>query len=204
MRHPIEGAGGAAPISSLEPTLPGIDNWLTAVGRLVLTFGSIEFLLDLLILQWTNDDLLAASALDLPFARRLTLLRKVIDRANLPETEAKNLTDQLRRIEEVSKVRNAIAHNPLFVVRVNSNRPDLGQFLGVPNLKARSQGRARLTPVVTPDELKEAIESLRKAAAALSSVLTLRPELSLQLEGEESVITVRPEAWQWLNGGESC
>jgi len=114
------------------------------------------------------------------------------------------LTDQLRTIEEVSKVRNAIAHNPLFVARAISNSSGLGQFLGVPNLKAGRHGRARVAPLVTPDELKEAIESLRRAAAALASVLTLRPEITLQLEGEESVVTIRPEAWQWLNGEGSC
>ncbi len=93
-------------------TLGEIRNrWALAVGRLILAFGDIEWV-SLQCLHALPRDSVYGSLATLPLGRRIALLCEILGaRPDLGEA-AETLSDLFGRAEELSRVRNLVAHNP--------------------------------------------------------------------------------------------
>lgn len=86
-------------------------DFATLVGTFIHHCGALEFLTNNAIRALARDPLLSADAVQAPLARRIALLRRLLEeRSELSPSDVKSLCDKLNRLRQR---RNMVAHNPI-------------------------------------------------------------------------------------------
>lgn len=92
------------------------DEWALNIGKVFLSFGSLErFTIDC-ISKWLNNQVILNHLTSLPLAQRISI---VIDLANDrygERKEVQSFCENMKKMLELAKKRNLIAHNPLMMV----------------------------------------------------------------------------------------
>jgi len=87
------------------------DSLFDLIGKIMHHCGALEFLTNNAIKTLSTDSILANEIVNLHFARRISILRQLLQaRTTLSKSDIKSLCDE---IDEISKWRNDIAHNPI-------------------------------------------------------------------------------------------
>lgn len=121
--------------------------WGKAIGGLLLNFGFVEFA----SLQWidklSTDKVVREIAIDLPFSRRVAIIRGLVRRSGMPSAGKKAAISLWDEVSDLSKTRNVLAHNPLCFRHVNGKLE-----AGVINTKRmKGIGPFKLSPVTIAD-----------------------------------------------------
>lgn len=88
------------------------------IGKAIHHCGALEFFVNNSICDLAKDDLLAEEVLTYPFSKRINFLRKLLtERSEVEPTDIKGLCKEL---DNISKMRNRVAHNPIV-----SDDPDM-------------------------------------------------------------------------------
>ena len=90
-------------------TDPG-DEWAIALGRVMISFGSIEHITLVCLREIPRDEIIKSTA-SLKFGQRISLLTEILSAHN--DVESAKLAELLGRAARISVKRNLIAHNPL-------------------------------------------------------------------------------------------
>lgn len=159
--------------------------WPDIVGRLILNFGTIEMLTNLLILQFSSDALLAEEVLSLNLSRRVPILRSLIKRAELEDTSKQRVLSAIDFVAGAIELRNTVAHNALLIGWTQPEHSGPPDFMGLPKIHSKSSRRTGVAPIASLVKLNETVARLHAAAADLASVVTLRPEFSLLVPDEK-------------------
>lgn len=93
--------------------------WESAVGRLIISFGQIEYgVYSALKLRSALN--LSEVTIDLPPAKKVEIALQLIKSRHEPEFE--DVRGLLDEIKSITKIRNLVAHNPLiFLAEHDSN-----------------------------------------------------------------------------------
>jgi hypothetical protein len=59
-----------------------------------------------------KDELLHDLSIEMPFARRLELLRQLVDRHDMPRELKFKIRSVYKKIENLSELHNTVVHNP--------------------------------------------------------------------------------------------
>jgi hypothetical protein len=87
--------------------------WAPVVGRLILSFGDIENVTYLALLQLPKDKIFATTS-SLPFGKRVDLVLDLVDgHPEIAEDLSKRFAEKLRDAKKLSETRNMVAHSPL-------------------------------------------------------------------------------------------
>jgi hypothetical protein len=103
------------------------------IGQIVSNCGTLEVLTNSLIHSLGKDPVLTHEIMDLPFGRRISILRKLmLTRTSLSHPEVEILCQELKRIAEE---RNLITHNPIYHQDAALYVGVMRGFYGDPNRK---------------------------------------------------------------------
>jgi len=87
------------------------DRWALEVGRVLLAFGEIEHQTHECLRQFPRDTIYDSVA-TMPLARRLALIRNILEGRARVSDKVLDFIKLLKRAEDLLVVRNAVAHNP--------------------------------------------------------------------------------------------
>ena len=100
-----------APSKSDERDLRG--EWAPIVGRFILSFGDIENVTYLALLQLPKDKIFATTS-SLSFGKRVDLVLELVDgHPEIAKNLAKTFAEKLKNAKKLSETRNVVAHSPL-------------------------------------------------------------------------------------------
>ena len=90
------------------------NDWQTAVGMFLLSFGKLEwFTYHLLVLLPTER--IFDSVKSLSLSQRIKLIKDLLASKNLPEETNNKIVGVLAGAESLLEFRNTVAHNPLYM-----------------------------------------------------------------------------------------
>ena len=115
-------------------TLEEERTWSNAIGGVFLNFGGIEFASYRWIEALSNDQILRDVAIDMNLARRIDLIKKLIQRSSWQDDKKKGAIDLWKEVSGHSKIRNTIAHNPMSFGR-NRDGLAIGGIINVKEMK---------------------------------------------------------------------
>jgi hypothetical protein len=91
------------------------ERWAPLVGRLILSFGDIENVTYLALLQLPKDKIFETTS-SLGFGKRAELVLELIDgHPEIGESLSKEFSEKLRMAKKLSETRNLVAHSPLMM-----------------------------------------------------------------------------------------
>lgn len=91
------------------------EKWVAVVGRLILSFGDIENITYLGLLQLPKDSIFESTS-KLGFGARVDLLLEILNgREKLDPTLRKAFSDKLLAAKTLAEIRNTVAHSPLML-----------------------------------------------------------------------------------------
>ncbi|OZY87066.1 hypothetical protein CBP51_08795 [Cellvibrio mixtus] len=85
-------------------------NWAAAIGKAFVAFGSIEHI-TVACLREIPSDKIPRTAKSFKLGQRIEFLLELLESHS--EASFANLSEKLKEVKELSKMRNLIAHNPL-------------------------------------------------------------------------------------------
>lgn len=88
--------------------------WQVVVGRFILGFGSIEWFTFHMLSELPTERILE-STMSLRFAQRLDMVIQLLQGKNIESELVDSAITLLEKARALSKVRNVIAHSPLFL-----------------------------------------------------------------------------------------
>jgi hypothetical protein len=88
--------------------------WRTAIGRFILSFGSIEWFTYHMLSELPTERIFE-SVMFLGFKQRLNLVIQLVQEKNLDDEITSRVIDLLNEAKELADTRNLIAHNPLLL-----------------------------------------------------------------------------------------
>lgn len=94
--------------------LSGAENkdWAQAIGGVFLNFGLLEFISYRFVEILSNDVMLRDVAIEMQFARRIQLIKKLIERSTWTNEEKLEALQLWGEAAKASEIRNTVAHNP--------------------------------------------------------------------------------------------
>ena len=124
------------------------DAFAGMVGGLLLNFGALEFI----SYRWaeilSTDKVVRDLAIDMPLAKRIGLIKRLIERSGWREDQKKEAESLWSEVLELAKARNTLAHNPL----LTKPEPDGTVTFGVINAKEmKGTGPYSIAPVLPRD-----------------------------------------------------
>ncbi len=106
-------------MSKPKPDTNGTDEAYKAASQLIgsclLTFGVLEHDSLEWIAALSTDKVIKDIAVDMPFRKRISLIRKLIRRATWPELNKDSATRLWGEVDKKVELRNTLAHNPLIM-----------------------------------------------------------------------------------------
>ena len=140
------------------------DAFAGMVGGLLLNFGSLEFISYRWAEVLSTDKVVRDLAIEMPLARRIGLIKRLIERSALADGEKQNALSLWNEVLELAKTRNTLAHNPL----LERTEQDGSTTFGVINFREmKGTGPFALCPVLPTD-----VHSAGCRAGALVGLLT--------------------------------
>ena len=133
--------------------------WPPLIGAYIMNFGAVEVVLLNWIGKHCSDKIVRDLAIDMPLHKRLSLVRELIKRSDLPEDQKHTALLLWCEVEKHSKIRNIIAHNP-FITHTQNGREENG-FIDVKKMKGI--GPYPLLPL--------SLEDIAKSGSALAKIL---------------------------------
>ena len=109
--------------------------YATAVGKFLMNFGSVELMSHAWIDSLSTDPLLAKLAMEMQFAKRIALIRLLVNRSSAPESTKQAALAEWGKAEKLSHLRNEIAHATLALGWNNADESGPPDFLGAFNMK---------------------------------------------------------------------
>ena len=88
--------------------------WRVAVGRFILSFGSVEWFTFHMLAELPTERLLE-STMRLSFGQRLDIVEQLFRDKSLEPELYKRAIELLEKARSLSKIRNLLAHNPLLL-----------------------------------------------------------------------------------------
>ncbi len=88
--------------------------WRVAVGRFILSFGSVEWFTFHMLAELPTERLLE-STMKLGFGQRLDIVKQLFREKNLDPELSNKAIELLENARSLSKIRNLLAHNPLLL-----------------------------------------------------------------------------------------
>jgi hypothetical protein len=118
-----------------------------AIGYFFVNFGVLETLADGWIFCALTDPLAAKEIAEQALNRKLHLIRTLLAAGRIPETFVDEAKQYWKRVEELSQLRNQLAHNPLFF-GWKKGHPEVGApaFYGYPGSPKERKDRLRRAP----------------------------------------------------------
>ncbi len=132
------------------------------IGMIIHHCGAIELLTNNAINALAKDPLLSTKIIKWPFARRIEVLRELLDdRTQLAKPDVKSLCDELLAI---ARLRNAVAHNPVADGLANLSAP----FVMV--VRHAPQG-AKVTEKIARTELEALVNRTNRALVRFAELV---------------------------------
>lgn len=88
------------------------EEWQNLIGRAIIASGDIELASYKCLTYLPSDDIFEIVA-DLPFAKRVDLICKIIEEKPLPDDLRADFLQLLSKAKKSAETRNLIAHNPV-------------------------------------------------------------------------------------------
>lgn len=146
-------------------------HWPTAIGKFILVFGHIEFCSQRWIQYFARDPLIKDLAIDATFSKRLTLIKKLISRAELPPDISKRAIELWGETEKFSETRNTIAHNSL----VTGIEKGTGKRIwGIGNIRHMKGSGPFSIPLIQLSTIKQMTNRLLEILVALENLLVVK------------------------------
>jgi hypothetical protein len=131
-----------------------LDSIPELVGKIIHHCGALELLTNNAINSLGTDSLLSAAIAKMPFAKRIEILRRLLERTKVLEPDLGSMFDEL---SYVAKQRNIIAHNPII-----SDDPDgKDQYILVTRHKVAPSKIEKITAADLKDLVKRSNKALQ-------------------------------------------
>lgn len=138
--------------------------WSYLIGNIIINFGAVEFALSRWVGFLSTDVMMRDIAIGMQLSRRIALIESLVDRTAWPDTRKSDAKQLCCEIENLSKIRNKIAHNPI----ASKETPD-GLVRGIINVREmKGIGPYKFEPLILEDlmtanvRLVELVEQLHK------------------------------------------
>lgn len=97
--------------------------WYIVVGRLFLLFGSIEYHSYQWIKKLSRDAALPEMSSEIAFCKRVKVIHSLVRQSKWSAEKKRKATEIWNSAKDISeRVRNVVAHNPLYVVKDSGKR----------------------------------------------------------------------------------
>jgi hypothetical protein len=141
--------------------------WSNAIGGLILNCSQIEFASVRWVEHFARDPLLSELAIDMQLSRRLQIIRKLVERSELPPDAKKRAIELWREVGKLSEIRNTIAHSPFIIGTTADGKPAAG-ILNVRDVKG---SWPRTTTLLQVRKIIDTALALGRLSGELDSVL---------------------------------
>jgi len=157
------------PFAGYELNPKHTDPWITAIGKFMVNFGGIEWVTFLWIDRLTDDRVLKDLTLEMPLARRIEVIRRLLGSRELTKKLLNEARSVWGKAEKLAHFRNDIAHSPIIFGwhGPEENRPP--DFIG--SLNFRKANKPEATPLVEFKALNRAIDDAAAIAQKLHDLL---------------------------------
>lgn len=142
--------------------------WAAEIGKAFVAFGSIESITIDCIRKLPRDPIATATR-SLSFSQRIELLVEILE--SREEAVMHELASLLKRAKELAKMRNLIAHNPLFLEFYTN---DLGDFLFEERIVSTKNERHKIS-------FEELASFASESEALASSIHWVRAKMFTQM-----------------------
>ncbi|MFW5426627.1 MAG: hypothetical protein ACKE8R_05200 [Methylophagaceae bacterium] len=153
-----------------------LEEWKKYVGAIILGFGDIE-LITLKCLKTFPKDNIYNSVATLPLGRRIDLILNILSIRN-EEPDIGDILKHLRRVKELSKYRNLLAHNPLMA---NVYEHQESNKIVVKNLISSIRNGKKAINLAEIEELAAEVEMLTAELWMLISNVTETDQINTKL-----------------------
>lgn len=138
--------------------------WRVAVGRFILTFGSIEWFTYHMLAELPTERIFESTK-SLGFAQRTALVVQLLRERGFDNDLTETVVELLLEAKKLAKKRNEVAHNPLFL---NLFDDRVGK-----ELEYQISGYGELEPRITIDELEDLCRKAEEISETLGNVREL-------------------------------
>lgn len=159
------------PFTGFELNPKHTDPWVIAIGKFMVNFGGIEWTTFLWIDRLSNDPLLKELTLEMPLARRIGVIRRLLE----SREPGKKLLNEARsawgKAEKLAQLRNDIAHNPIVFGWHGPEEKRTPDFIGSLNFRKVKSGAHTTTPLLEFSALNRGIDEAAAIAQKLHELL---------------------------------
>lgn len=124
---------------------PHIKLYAQQVGALVVNFGFLEYVSYMWIRYLQQDAALIEVAADMQLGQRISLVKKMAERA-LDEPQRNEALTLWNRVRELSELRNAVCHNPYIYGWSGGKEEGDPDFAATPRIKDVLKKKSRAMP----------------------------------------------------------
>lgn len=140
-----------------------LDTWSVVVGGIVMNHGIVEFVSLQWILHLSKESVLRDVAADLPFSKRIEIIKTLVARTDWPKAKKQQANDIWTQVSELSKERNRFVHNPICTRANSEGKIEVGIL---ESRKMKKLGPLALSPVT----LQGIADTGRRLAKLLGSL----------------------------------
>jgi hypothetical protein len=159
------------PFAGFELNPKHTEPWVAAIGKFMVNFGGVESATLLWIDHLSDDLILKELAIEMPLARRIELIRKLLERRNLPKKLLNESKSAWGKAEKLSRIRNEIAHNPVIFGWHGEEAQRPPDFIGSLNFRRLKPGAPRVSPLLEFTALNRSVDEVAHLAGKLHSIL---------------------------------
>ena len=153
------------------PENPEAEHWVRAIGKLVINFTSVEFLSFVWIDTLGRDPLLHEVALERPFAARLDLINRLIDRIEVPDEAKDAAKSAWAEAKKISELRNQVVHNPIAFTWKTRGAEGPHDFIGIPELRKLRRNESGIVPSISLAQINHAVDYIVDLAPRIHATL---------------------------------
>jgi hypothetical protein len=147
------------------------DPWVTAIGKFMVNFGGVEWTTFLWIDRLSDDVVLKELTIEMPLSRRIDVVKKLLERRDLPKKFLQDSKSAWGRAEKLAKLRNDLAHNPVVFGWHGSEEQRAPDFIGSLNFRKAKAGVPRATPILELAALNRGVDEAAAVAQKLHTIL---------------------------------
>lgn len=145
--------------------------WIKGIGSFMINFGGIEWTTFLWLDVLAEDSLLKEIAVETPLSRRIEVIRRLLEKRELPKNLMNDSKAAWGSAEKLAKLRNEIAHNPIMFGWHSSEEKGPPDFIGSLNFRKINSDRPKVIPHLDLTTLKKGVDDSARITQKLHDLL---------------------------------